>query len=82
MTNLQIRNIPEELLRRLHNYARENDYTISEVVITAVQRELERCEWKKRLAQQPKTDLGISAAELLAEERLSATRELGEPLRN
>ena len=75
MRNLQVRNIPEDLHRRLCLHARENNCTMSAAVLLAIQRELERWEWKKRLAQQPKTDLGISAAELLAEERLSAAGE-------
>lgn len=81
MTNLQVRNMPEDLHRRLRLHARENNCTMSAVVLMAVQRELERWEWRKRLVQRPKTDLGIPAAELLGEERSSATEELGEPLR-
>jgi plasmid stability protein len=69
MPNFQIHNMPEDLHRRLRVHARENNRTTSEVVIMAIQRELERWDWKKRLAQRPTTDLGIPAAELLAEER-------------
>ena len=71
MTNIEIDNIPEDLHRRLRLYASETNRTISEAAIIAIQRELERWEWKKRLAQHPKTDLGIPAAELIAEERAS-----------
>ena len=81
MTNLQVRNMPEDLHRRLRLHARENNCTMSAVVLMAVQRELERWEWRKRLVQRPETDMGIPAAELLGEERSSATEELGEPLR-
>ena len=42
---------------------------MSEVVLVAVERELARWEWRKRLSQRPKTDLGMEAATLLAEER-------------
>lgn len=69
MTNLQIVNIHEDLHRRLRIYARETNRTISEVAIIAIQRELERWEWKKRLASRPKTVLSKPAAELLAKER-------------
>ena len=46
------------------------------VVLTAVERELARWEWRKRLAQRPKTDLGIEAADLLMEERTRRDREI------
>ena len=69
MADLQVRNVPDDLHERLRRYACENDLTMSEVVLVAVERELARCEWRKRLAQRPKTDLGVEAATLLAEER-------------
>ena len=69
MANLQVRNVPDDLHERLRRHARENNCTMSAVVIIAVERELARWEWRKRLAQRPKTDLGVAAATLLAEER-------------
>ena len=69
VANLQVRNIPDDLHERLRRHAREHNLTMSEVVLIAVERELERWEWRKRLAQRPKTDLGVEAATLLAEER-------------
>ena len=69
MGNLQIRNMPDDLHERLRIYARENNCTMGAAVLAAVERELERWEWRKRLALRPKTDLGIDAATLLAEER-------------
>ncbi len=82
MANLQVRNVPEDLHRRLREHARENNCTMSSTVLTAIERELERWEWKKRWAKLPKTDLGIPAAELLAEERASALERLDESLRS
>ena len=61
--------MPDDLYERLRQYARENDCTVSSAVLIAIERELERSGWRKRLAQCPKTDLGIEAAALLAEER-------------
>ena len=69
MANLQVKNIPDALHERLRCYARESNSTISAAALTAVERELARWEWKKRLVQRPKTDLGGKAAELLWEER-------------
>ena len=76
MPNLQIHNMPEDLHRRLRLYAAEQNCTTSEAVIMAIQRELERWDWKKRLAQRPKTNLGIPVADLLAQERSSSIERL------
>ena len=38
---------------------------MSAVALTAIERELARWEWRKRLAQRPETDLGVEAATLL-----------------
>ena len=77
MANLQVKNIPDTLHERLRRHARENSCTISAAVLTAVERELDRWEWRKRLAQRPRTDLGIDAAALLMEERSIRDREVG-----
>ena len=69
MANLQVRNISDDLHDRLRRHARENNCTISAAVLTAVEQELARWEWRKRLAQRPETDLGVEAAALLVEER-------------
>lgn len=77
MANLHVRNIPDDVYERLRRYARENDRTMSSVVISALERELERLEWPERLARHPPIDLGIDAATLIAEERRRRDRELG-----
>ena len=69
MANLQVRNISDDLHDRLRRHARENNCTISAAVLTAVERELARWAWRKRLAQRPETDLGVEVAALLVEER-------------
>ena len=69
MPNLQVRNIPVALHERLRRHARQNNCTMSAVVLTAVERELARREWQDHLAQRPKTELGVEVATLLAEER-------------
>ena len=77
MANLHVRNIPDDVYQRLRRHARENDRTMSSVVISALEGELERLEWPERIARLPKTDLGVDAATLIAEERRRRDRELG-----
>ena len=77
MANLQIRNIPEALHERLRRHARENNCTMSAAVLTAIERELTRWEWRQHLAQRPETTLGVEAATLLREERSLRDLETG-----
>ena len=57
--NLQMRNISDHLHDRLRRHARENNCTISAAVLTAVERELARWEWRKRLAQRSPLPGGV-----------------------
>ncbi len=75
MANLQIRNMPDTLHDRLRRYARESNSTMRAVALNAIERELARWEWQKRLAQRPETDICADAATILTEER---TRREGE----
>ena len=77
MANLAIKNMPDILHERLRHYARENNCTMRAVVITAVERELARWEWRKRLTERPETALGVEAATLLMEERARRDEEIG-----
>ena len=79
MATLNIRNIPDDLYERLQRYARASNRSVSEVVVAALERELERLEWQEHLARQPTTDLEIDAATLIAEERRRRDLELGGP---
>jgi plasmid stability protein len=76
MANLQVKNVPDILHQRLRRYAQEHKCTLSDVVLSALERELARREWHERFAQRPTTDLGISAASLLEQERQQREREL------
>ena len=51
-----------------------------EVVLTAVERELPRHEWRERLARRPETELAVSAAALLEQERRRRDEMLVDPL--
>ena len=77
MGNLQVKNVPDDLHERLRLHARENNCTISETVLTAVERELAMWEWRTRLARRPNTDLGVEAAVLLQEDRALRDKEIG-----
>ena len=76
MANLQVKNIPDTLHQRLRRYAQEHNCTLSDVVLIALERELARREWHERLVQRPTTDLGVSAASLLAQERQQREQDL------
>ena len=76
MANLQVKNVPDALHERLRRHALENGCTMSSVVLTALERELERLDWQKRFAQYPATDPGVDAATLLAEARALRDLEL------
>ena len=75
MANIQVKNVPDSLHERLRRHAREERTTLSAVVLSAVERELKRAEWRRRVAQRPRTS--ISAAEFLAEAREEHDAELG-----
>jgi hypothetical protein len=76
MANIQVKNIPEKLHNRLRRYAREQDCTLGEIILEAIEREVARREWHKRFSGRPMTHLGNSAAELLEQERHQRDRDL------
>ena len=76
MADLHIDNIPDDLYERLSRYALESNQSMNDLVFAAIELELERWDWRKRLAQRPKTDLGVEAATLLTEARALRDLEL------
>lgn len=76
MANIQVKNISEKLHNRLRRYAREEDCTLGEIVLDAIEREVARREWRKRFSGRPSTQLGSSAAELLEQERRQRDSDL------
>ena len=79
MANIQVKNVPEELHERLRRYAREENCSMSAAVLAAIERELERSEWRERMANRPIVDLGPgeTAAEAVEAERALRDKELG-----
>ncbi len=69
MANIQVKNIPEKLHNRLLRYAREEQCTLGEIILEAIEREVARRDWHKRFVGRPRTFLGSSAAKLLENER-------------
>lgn len=77
MANLQVKNVPEVLHQRLRHYAEKHHRTLSDIALEALEREMARSEWIERHSQRPTTDLGVSAASLLEQERQQRERDLG-----
>lgn len=76
MANLQVKNVPETLHLRLKNYANRRGRTLSQVVLEALEHELARADFRERLETRPPTQLSVSAASLLEEERSRRDQEL------
>src|SRR3989442_4567446 len=74
MANLQIKNVPETLHRKLRAYARRRGRTVRDVVLEAVTREIEHEAFRARLARREPVELGRPAARTLGEVR--ADREI------
>ena len=73
MANLQLRNVPESLHRKIRAHAKRRGRTGRDVVLDAVTREIERLEFRARLAKREPVDLGRPAAR--TREELRAERE-------
>lgn len=76
MANLQVKNLPDDLHRRLRQYAQKHHRTISDIALAAIEREMVRHEWHEKLLQRPSTDLGEPVASLLEQERRERERDL------
>ncbi len=78
MANIQVKNVPEELHERLRRHARRNNCTMSAAVLDAIEREIERAEWRERMANRPIVDLGPgeTVAEAIQAERALREKEL------
>src|SRR5262245_57427646 len=76
MASIQVKNIPEGLHNKLRRYAREQEITIGEIVLEAIEREVARREWHKRFTSRPTTRLRSSAAQLLEQERRLRNNDL------
>ncbi|MCC6765264.1 MAG: toxin-antitoxin system HicB family antitoxin [Deltaproteobacteria bacterium] len=77
MANLQVKNVPDALHRRLRAYANRRGRTVRDVVLEAVTREIDREAFRTRLAKRAPVDLGRPAARTLEDVRAAREKELG-----
>jgi plasmid stability protein len=77
MANLQVKNVPEALHRKIRNHAKQQGRTVRDLVLDAVRREIERAEFRARLAKREPVDLGRPAARAVEEVRAEREQGLG-----
>lgn len=77
MANLQVKNVPSDLHRRLRQWAGRRRRTVRDLVLDAVRRELSHQEFLERLRGRKPVDLGTAAASLLDEVRVERRGKLG-----
>lgn len=77
MANLQVKNVPESLHRKLRSYASRRGRTVRDVVLEAVARVLDADEFRARLARRAPVALGRPVARTLEEERAERAKDLG-----
>jgi len=70
MANLQVKNVPDLLHRKIRAAAKRRGRTLREVVLEAVQREIEREEFRARFAKRDPVELGHPAARTLEDVRV------------
>jgi plasmid stability protein len=69
MSNLQVKNVPSDLDKRLHRFAAQEHRSIRDVVLEAVRRELDRRQFVVELGSRTPANLKTAAAKLLSMER-------------
>ena len=78
MANLQVKDVPEPLHRKIRAYARRRGRTVRDVVLAAVAREIDEDAFLDRLAKREPVNLGRPAARVLEEVRRERQKDLGE----
>jgi plasmid stability protein len=76
MANLQVKNVPELLHRKIRAAAKRRGRTVRDLVLEAVQREIEREDFRARLAKRSSVELGHPAAQTLEEVRAERDAEV------
>ena len=74
MGNLQVKDVPEDIHRRLRECARRRGKTLRELVLEALGNELTHDEFEKRLRLRSRVRLSHAAGEVLAEVRAERDR--------
>ena len=76
MAHLQVKNVPEALHRRIRRLAKQQNKSVRDVVLDAVDRALARAEWTERHKRRSRTVLGKTAAEAVDDARAERDEEL------
>jgi antitoxin FitA len=69
MATLQVKNVPEALHRRIRAHARRRGRSLRDFILESVVREVERQEFRTRLARRAPVELGRLASEALRDVR-------------
>ena len=69
MIDIQIKNVPDEMYERLARYARKSKTTLNDVVVEALELEIEQIELHEWIAAQPVRHFDISPSEWLSRHR-------------
>jgi hypothetical protein len=75
MANLQVKNIPDSLHRRIQRAAKQKNQTLGEFVMAAVEKELANAAFRARLSARPTTQLPLRASLLLDDARQEREEE-------
>jgi hypothetical protein len=69
MGNLQVKDVPEDVHRRLRECARRRGQSLRELVLEALGKELSHDEFERRLRSRSRVQLSHPAGQVLAEVR-------------
>jgi NRPS condensation-like uncharacterized protein len=73
MANLQVKNVPADVYRKIQRHAKRQGSTIRDVVLGAVLREIGRAEFQERLAKRDPVELKEPSGRTI--EKIRAERE-------
>ena len=69
MATLQVIDLPDELYERLQAAAMYRGTTVEATVLEAIERQVHRVEWRRRVNLMEPVDLGMNGAELVRDAR-------------
>jgi len=75
VANLQVKNVPEALVRKVRSLARRRGRTMRDLILDAVRREIDREQWRARLEQRTPVEID-DVARVLEDERSERDRAL------
>ena len=75
MANLQVKNVPEALVRKVRSLARRRGRTMRDLILDAVRREIDREQWRARLEERTPVEID-DVARVLEDARADRDRAL------